>query len=188
MNAGQIAAGKKAGKETGKAMGKGMAMGGDWLSLARHAATGGAESEEPELIRELLTFRLAGTPYAIPVERVREIVRLREITPMPRVPDFVLGVVALRGEIVQVVDMRLRLGLEAREATRSNRIILLHGDEERVTGVLVDAVEQVMRVSEDQVLASSSGEAGVVSELCTSGEEFVSLVDMDRVLDIVSDG
>jgi purine-binding chemotaxis protein CheW len=121
------------------------------------------------------------------VERVREIVRLRKITPMPRVPDYVKGIVALRGEIVQVVDMRMCLQLEAREPTRHSRIIVLHGDDQKVTGVLVDAVREVMRVSEEQVSASSSGDGSVVPELCTCGEEFVSIVDMDRVLDIGSD-
>ncbi|MBW2275169.1 MAG: chemotaxis protein CheW [Deltaproteobacteria bacterium] len=156
---------------------------GDWLTLARHAAGRGGEGEEAELLRELLSFRLATASYAIPVERVREIVRLREITPMPRVPDFVKGVVALRGEIVQVVDMRMCLGIESREPTRTSRIIVLHGDEQRVTGVLVDAVQEVMRVPESEITVSSSGDAGMVPELCTRGDEFVSIVDMDRVLE-----
>jgi purine-binding chemotaxis protein CheW len=158
--------------------------GGDWLTLARTAAAQGGDGEEMELLRELLTFSLSGTPYAIPVERVREIVRLREITPMPRVPDFVKGVVALRGEIVQVVDMRMCLGLEALEPTRASRIVVFHGDDQKVTGVLVDAVQEVMRVPEAEITAASSGEAGVVSELCTRGDEFVSIVDMDRMLEL----
>ncbi len=177
--------GKSTGGSAGKSTGK--SRDGDWLALARQAAARGGEGEEADLLRELLAFRLADTSYAIPVERVREIVRLREITPMPRVPDFVMGVVALRGEIVQVVDLRMCLGLEAEEPTRASRIIVLHGDDQKVTGVLVDAVQEVMRVSESEITVSSSGDAAAVDELCTRGDEFVSIIDMDRVLDMGMD-
>jgi purine-binding chemotaxis protein CheW len=161
-----------------------VAEGRDWESLARSAAMSASVQEEPELLRELLTFRLADSPYAIPVERVREIVRLREITPMPRVPRAVLGVIALRGEIVQVVDLRMRLGLSTAEPGRASRVIVLHGDDDRVTGVLVDAVQEVLRVMEDAIRPASAGENAAVSELVTRGEEFVSIIDLDRVLDL----
>ncbi len=157
----------------------------DWEALARAAAAARASAgEEAELLRELLTFQLADAPYAIPVERVREIVRLREVTPMPRVPDCVLGVIALRGEIVQVVDLRMRLGLATAEPTRASRVIVLHGDDDRVTGVLVDAVREVLRVTEEAMRPASAGDGGNVSELCVRGDEFVSLVDLDRVLEL----
>lgn len=155
----------------------------EWVRLARGAANRGGDDEDLEIIRELLCFDLAGSPYAIPVERVREIVRLREITPMPRVPRSVLGVVALRGEIVQVVDLRMCLGLEVSEATRSSRIIVLHDDDQRVAGVLVDAVNEVLRIAEDEIHPSTSGEIGSVEELCARGEEFVSIITIDRVLE-----
>jgi chemotaxis signal transduction protein len=155
-----------------------------WEALARASASGRERSEEPEVLRELLSFLLAGTPYALPVERVREIVRLRKITPMPRVPPDILGVISLRGEIVQVLDLRMRLGLECSEPARVSRVIVLHGDDEKVTGVLVDAVREVLRVSEDEIRPASSGEGDSVSELCVRGEEFISILELDRVLDI----
>jgi purine-binding chemotaxis protein CheW len=155
-----------------------------WETLARTAARTGEESAEPEILRELLAFLLVGIPYAIPVERVREIVRLRKITPMPRVPPDLLGVISLRGEVVQVLDLRMRLGLECPEPTRISRIIVLHGDDEKVTGVLVDAVQEVLRVSESAIRPASSGEGDCVSELCIRGDEFVSIVELEKVLDI----
>lgn len=155
----------------------------EWERLARSAAGAGASQEEPELLRELLTFVLDDTPYALPVERVREIVRMREITPMPRVPDCVMGVVALRGQIVQVVDMRMRLGLCPQEPTRRSRIIVLHGDDDRVTGMLVDAVREVLRVAEGEINPTTSKLGGAVTELCRRGNEFVSIVDLDQVLE-----
>lgn len=159
----------------------------EWVSLARAAARKAADGEQAQLLRELLSFRLADSPYAIPVERVREIVRLRELTHIPRVPRWVLGVVALRGEIVQVVDLRMRLGLATRDATKRSRIIVLHGDDDRITGLLVDAVQDVLRVAEESISPTSGNEMGAVSELCLRGEDFISLVDVDRVLEFRAD-
>jgi purine-binding chemotaxis protein CheW len=157
---------------------------GGWDDIGRAASRRAAGKEEPLLLRELLQFRLAGSAYAIPVERVREIVRLRGITPMPRVPAAILGVIALRGEIVQVVDLRMRLRLDTPAVGRASRVIVLHGDDDRVTGVLVDGVQEVLRVTEDEVRAATGGDASFVSELVVRGSEFVSLVDLDRVLDL----
>ena len=161
---------------------------GDWEALARRAARARDEGEAPAAIRELLSFRLDDAPYAIPVERVREIVRHRRITQVPRTPPWVLGVVALRGEVVQVVDLRMRIGLRTSEVTRRTRIIVLHGDEDRVTGVLVDAVDQVLRVEEAAFRAATAGsDAAAVSELCLRDGVFVSVLDVDRVLDLRAD-
>lgn len=163
-------------------------QGGDWEALARRAATDREEEEGSELLRELLSFRLDGAPYAIPVERVREIVRLRDIASVPKLPAWILGVVALRGEVVQVVDLRMRLGLQSGDRTRRSRIIVLHGDDDRITGVLVDSVDQVLRVSEDAFRpASASVESAAVTELCVRDGDFVSILDVDRVLDLRAD-
>ena len=86
-----------------------------WADLAAQASRQGEESA-PEELRQLLAFEVAGAPYALPVECVREIVRLRSITPVPRTPAEVRGVISLRGEIVQVVDLRRRLGVAERSS------------------------------------------------------------------------
>jgi purine-binding chemotaxis protein CheW len=131
-----------------------------------------------------LTFEVADTPYAVPVERVREIVRIRPITPVPHVPVEVRGVISLRGEIVEVVDLRRRLALDPVDPARSTRIIVVHSEEGKVAGILVDAVREVSRVSEDAIRPVGSSESGAVESLCVRGEEFVSLIDLDRILQI----
>jgi purine-binding chemotaxis protein CheW len=154
-----------------------------WDLLARAAARraeGGADAGDT---RQLLTFLLDGAAYALPVERVREIVRLRSTTPMPRVPDPVRGVISLRGEIVQVVDLRRCLGLPETQPTRRSRIIIVRGGNERLAGLLVDAVTEVMAASADS-LRPTSGEMDAVESLCMRGDRFVSLVDLERVLAI----
>lgn len=159
---------------------------GDWESLAR-AAAAPAGDEEASLLRELLAFELDGTPYAIPVERVREIVRTRAMTPVPRVPDAVRGVIALRGEILEVIDLRLRLGLPVHEPDRRSRIVVLHGEDGRVAGLLVDAVTEVLRMPEASIRPTSPGESESVTALCARDGRFVSLIDLERVLDLDAD-
>lgn len=157
---------------------------GRWADLARTAAGGGPE-ELPQLHCELLTL-FACDEYAVPVERVREIVRMPRITPMPRVPRAVLGLVALRGEMVQVVDLRVRLGLEPAAPTRKSRIVVLHGPDGEAAGLLVDAVREVLRVPEQALEPPPAGEVDAVEALCTRGDRFVSVLDVDRVLDLGS--
>lgn len=164
--------------------------GHSWEDLARSAAEGrGGETAEALDLRQLLVFLVDGTPYALPVESIREIVRIRPITPIPRVTRHVRGVISLRGEIIQVLDLRLRLGLPPTESTKATRIVVVHGDEDRVAGVLVDAVREVIRISEDAIGSAGGGEAsGFVEALCVRGEEFISLVDLDRILDVHGGG
>jgi purine-binding chemotaxis protein CheW len=154
-----------------------------WESLARAAAEHRVD-EEMSLIRELLSFTLNGDRYAIPVEWVREIVRLRVITPMPRVPPEIRGVISLRGQVVQVFDLCCRLGIEACEPTRASRIVVLHGDHGSVTGLLVDSVKEVLRIEEDAIQPPPSGESASVEALCRHDDEFISLLNMERILDL----
>ena len=154
----------------------------DWVSLARNASRG--EETEQAVVLDLLVLQLGDEPYAVPVERVREIVRLRPITPVPRVPKAVLGAVALRGEVVQVVDLRVRLALEERESTRESRLIILHGDDDRGAALLVDSVRGVLRVPGESLRPAEGAADGFVSELALRGAEFVSILDIERILDL----
>jgi len=158
---------------------------GEWTDVARQAANefdAGTDEEGSELLRELLVFGLDDGLYAIAVERVREIVRYRELTAVPRSPDWMLGVIALRGEVVEVVDLRSRLGLATGETDRSSRIIVLHGDAERVTGILVDSVSVVHRASEQNMMPAQGIELSAVVETCRWGDEFISVIDPDMAL------
>lgn len=154
-------------------------------SLARAAGASGAAAEESAPERELLVLWLGDDPYALPVERVREIVRLRPITPMPRVHPAVRGVLSLRGDIVQVIDLRRRLGLaeDAGESAR-RRIVVLGGEDGQMTGLLVDRVSEVLRLREDAFRPPTGRESSTVSALAPHGERFVSVFDVDRVLDL----
>ena len=155
-----------------------------WEELARAALVRTDEREQAELIRELLAFEIGGTPYAVPIERVREILRMRPITPIPRAPDVVMGVISIRGEVVEVIDLRRRLGLSASEPERRTRIVVIHGFDGRVTGCMVDRVQEVLRVPGDAIRPASEADAANVTGLCKRGDAFVSMLDIDKVLDL----
>jgi len=157
----------------------------NWEGLARSAADAwmsDVDESGSEICRELLVFELEGSAYAIAVERVREIIRMREMTRLPRCPDWMLGVIALRGEVVEVVDLAKCLGLAVREPDRSRRIIVLHGDFDRVTGIRVDSVSEVYRAPEESIMPAQSLDFGAVSEVCRRGEQFISILDPDIAL------
>jgi purine-binding chemotaxis protein CheW len=151
------------------------------LARAAALAPGG---DAGALLRELLLLRVAGEAYAVPVERVREIVRLRPITPIPRAPRAILGVMALRGEMIEVVDLRRRLGLADAEPARTQRIVVLHAADGEAAGLRVDAASDVLRVTDSDLEAAPVGEAGAVEALCTWQGRFVSVLDVDRVLEL----
>ena len=146
-----------------------------WDALARRAAVArDGEHEEGDLLHELLAFEVGETTYAVPIERVREILRMRPITPVPRVPEVVCGVISIRGEVVEVVDLRRRLGLSATVPDRRTRIVVIHGFDGRVTGCMVDRVREVLRMPEEALLPAAEVDAENVSGLCKR----------DKVLDI----
>jgi purine-binding chemotaxis protein CheW len=97
-----------------------------------------------------VAFRLAGETFAFPVEAVQEILRVGTITRVPDAPDPVRGIINVRGRVVPVVDLRVRLGLPPVAVTPQHRILIAN-PRERVIGLLVDAVDAVERIDRTQV-------------------------------------
>jgi purine-binding chemotaxis protein CheW len=94
---------------------------------------------------QLCTFRIGGDDYAVDIMRVREIIQPLPITPVPRAPAFVEGVVRLRGEVIPVVDVRKRFGLPPSAAGRKTKFLVVHVAGRRL-GLVVDEVCEVMRL------------------------------------------
>jgi len=100
--------------------------------------------------RGILTFVVGGETYGVEILSIREIIKLREITEVPRAPRFLLGVVTVRGLVMPVIDLRLRLRLDAPALGRSARILVVMHKNERY-GLLVDEVHGVVRFSDAQI-------------------------------------
>ncbi len=149
-------------------------------------------SETEALAGKYLTFRLGGEEYGLEILKVQEIIGIMDVTNVPRTPDFVRGVINLRGQVIPVVELRVKFGLPTEEDTERTCIIVVQvGDEtDRVTmGILVDEVSEVLDVTGDQIEPAPSFGASVDTDFILGmgkvGETVVALLDADRVL---SDG
>jgi purine-binding chemotaxis protein CheW len=110
--------------------------------------------------RQLVSFRLGESEYAVDILCVQEIIRVTRITPVPNAPSFVLGVLNLRGRVIPVVCLRRRLGMEAVEPTSRTRILVTDLQSHTV-GFAVDQVSEVIRVPiEDVEAAPDTGPRG----------------------------
>ncbi|TWJ26385.1 purine-binding chemotaxis protein CheW [Geobacter argillaceus] len=138
-------------------------------------------------IEEYLCFRVANENYAINIMEIKEIIKPREVTEVPRVPSYVLGVISLRGVIIPIYDMRRRLGLDDVPGGNRRRILVVRHREE-FAGILVDQVSHVVKLG-------AADEEQPPAVLDGTGREFVQgighhdgsmliLLDLDKILDM----
>ena len=149
----------------------------------RAAARGGASLR-------MVCFRLHGQLYAVPVDRVAEVVTYRPVTRVPFVPGWVAGIINLRGDVVTVVDLGDFLGLGKTAATDATRIVIVRAAQ-RIGGVLVDRIDEMRTVDEAKIEPSppvrSSHGSAVLTGVVTLGDKDpaagapVMVLDMDRV-------
>ncbi|MBI5643123.1 MAG: chemotaxis protein CheW [Deltaproteobacteria bacterium] len=114
-------------------------------------------------VLQLVTFRLGHEEFSLDILKVQEIIRHMELTRVPRTPDFVDGVINLRGRVIPVLDLRKRFGLPADEKTNETRIIVVDVDN-RTVGLKVDAVSEVLRLPADTVEPPPSIVTGAESD------------------------
>ncbi len=101
-------------------------------------------------LAQLCTFRVGGEDYAIDIMRVREIIPPLPITPVPRAPAFVEGVIRLRGDVIPVLDVRRRLGLPVGPPTRKTKVLIVNVAGRRL-GLVVDEVTEVVRIPRAEI-------------------------------------
>lgn len=146
------------------------------------------DSTEPNstAIKHVL-FELGETCYAIPLDNVLELQRLPRLTPLPNVPDWLRGVMNLRGDILSVVDLRSLLGLPAFDQPQSQRLVIVRSTQEEIaTGWVVDRVVGVRRLAIEEAQPTVPTTNGVavrfVRGLIRHEEKTVALLDVNRVL------
>ncbi|HXH40440.1 MAG TPA: chemotaxis protein CheW [Thermoanaerobaculia bacterium] len=142
-------------------------------------------AQKPTRLEMWVTFELAGEIYALPVSHVMEILRVAGITRVPQAPRVIRGVTNMRGKVLPIVDLRVRLGVNAAEITSHSRILVV-SSRGRLLGLLVDSVLQVERIDllsvqpppPDVMTAQSDYLIGV----CQLGPRLVVLLDVGLVL------
>jgi len=103
---------------------------------------------------KFLVFELSDEYYAVSVQATREIIRIMEITDVPKAPPFIKGVINLRGKIIPVIDLRIKFGLAEKQYDEKTCIIILEINEEeksRPMGVIVDTVSEVLNIQDDEI-------------------------------------
>jgi purine-binding chemotaxis protein CheW len=134
---------------------------------------------------QLVTFRLGGEEFGLDVFAVHEILRWQEVTPVPKAPEFVEGVIDVRGTLVPVVDLRKRFELANAATDDDTRIVLVDFAGERL-GLVVDSVTEVLRVPETSVAPPPRYFKGLAAEFLRGivrlEQRLVVLVDMERIL------
>jgi purine-binding chemotaxis protein CheW len=163
-----------------------------WLQAA--PGESGAESGLPAVSEtqvdrterdfHLVTFHLAAEEFGIAIERVQEIIRVGQITGVPNAPEFISGVINLRGRIIPVLDLRKRLSLPEAAITKSSRIMVVETGN-KVLGLLVDRVSQVLRLPHASVDAPPEdidASLGFVRGIGKIDSRLVMIMELDRVL------
>jgi purine-binding chemotaxis protein CheW len=134
------------------------------LTVAAPAASADERGETPQQEIELLSFRLGGEEYALPVADVREVLKVVELTSVPNTPDYIPGIMSHRGTMLPILDLCRRFGLAPGVNDAKSRIVIVSVSDEEV-GLLVDRVTGVFRIS--------PGEIKPAPENIERGEEFL---------------
>jgi len=134
---------------------------------------------------KFLTFFLAGEEYGLEILKVREIIGMMNITPVPRTPDFIRGVINLRGKVIPIVDLRLKFGMETTAKTDETCVIVVQAAGIQM-GIVVDKVSEVLDIAGEDIEDSPSFGADVDTEyilgIGKSQGRVKLLLDIDKVL------
>jgi purine-binding chemotaxis protein CheW len=137
---------------------------------------------------QYVTFYLAEELFGVEVTRTREILTLTAVTQIPQTPEYMLGVINLRGQVVPVIDMRLKLGIEAGEQTQDTCIIVVEmiaDGEAIIVGLLVDAVNEVMDIQDDRIEPPPRLGAKInttfIQGMGNIDDQLLVLLDIDRI-------
>jgi purine-binding chemotaxis protein CheW len=136
-----------------------------------------------------LTFSLGNEKFAIPVDRVQEVVEFGQVTKVPSAPEYMLGIINLRGRVLPLLDTKLKLGLPATVLTQKTRIMVLdiqHGDDKNLQlGALVDVAREVVEITETEIQEAPEFEnlktAAPITGLVNNHGEITMIMDIAKV-------
>jgi len=134
---------------------------------------------------QLAVFTLGSQEYALDIMRIKQILRPQRIRPVPHAPTFVEGVIELRGVVIPVIDLRSRFGVERRDDTRGNRLIVarLRG---RLVGLVVDSVVGVHRLPREEIRPTPGWivgpESAIFYGVCRREDRLVLVLDLAKLL------
>ena len=138
---------------------------------------------------QFLTFTLQDEEFGIEILRVQEIKGLSRITPIPNMPPYIRGVMNLRGTVVPIIDLRAKFAMVEAEYNRFTVIIVVTVGE-KVMGLVVDAVSDVLNVADDNIESApemgNDADTSFMTGIAKSGERLITLLNMDELVDVDS--
>jgi len=134
---------------------------------------------------QVVGFRIGRETFGLPISIVREIVRVPEITSVPNAPDYIEGVINLRGRIIPIVDLRKRFGEKSFEANKKNRIVVVEL-ESRAIGLIVNSASEVLRIPPSEIEEPHNvfkeGELNYITGVGKLNGRLVILLDLNKIL------
>lgn len=134
---------------------------------------------------QVVTFALGSEEYGVDIAQVQEINRMVTITHVPRAPQFMEGVINLRGQLIPIIDLRTRFGMERTEHTKNTRIVVTDIGSKRI-GMVVDSVSEVLHIPVEQIEDAPDLVAGVDTEYIRGvgkmGDRLIIMLDLARVI------
>ena len=131
---------------------------------------------------QYIVIKLGAEQYGIDISYIDNIVRMQKITRVPKIQSYFKGVINLRGEIVSVMSIRNKMGLEDDVFTNASRIIILKLEEKGAIGVIVDEVKEVVNLSEDEI-EKSTNKGKFINGIGKHGDDLISLLEINSVVD-----
>jgi purine-binding chemotaxis protein CheW len=166
-------------------------QGGSSMSNVTDSAAAVAEKSDvgAQLAGKYLTFKLAEEEYGLEILKVQEIIQMQAVTRVPRTPDYVRGVINLRGKVIPVVDLRRKFGLESAKDTEKTCIIVVqiaNKDGKVVMGIIIDEVKEVLDIRAENIEETPSFGSTVNTEFILGigkiGTSVKMLLSIDKVL------
>ncbi len=134
---------------------------------------------------QLVTFNISNEEFGVDILKVQEIIRTMEITKVPRAPEFVEGVINLRGKVIPIIDLRRRFGMDSRKHDSQTRIVVIELNN-MIVGFVVDSVSEVLRIPADTVVPPPAIVSGVDSEYISGvgklDDRLLILIDLEKLL------
>lgn len=139
---------------------------------------------------QFIVTQLGGEQYGIDIKYISNIIRMSKITRVPKVPDYIKGVINVRGVVIPTISLRLKMGLPGDEVTKKTRIIILTLEQHESIGVLVDEVKEVVTLDEDHIERmgyEKDDKERFLSGVGKADGKLISLLDITSVLAEVVD-
>jgi len=136
--------------------------------------------------RQLVVFRIGHEEFGVNIDEVREIIRMEKVTQIPNTPGYIKGVINLRGNIIVVIDLAMKLGFPTKETDKDTRIIVIKVENNTV-GMVVDYATEVLRLAGDKIepapaIITSKIEADYIEGVGVLDERLLTLLDLAKVL------